>query len=183
MTAPQLAALSEWSNLKETVHLAQSSEHDHKILNQFAAMLFWMVDDANVGTTARMEFAFRFRLAVSGMKVWEQMEALVHSTLTKHPVSSITSEHFAHHSLTTFLQCTSKDILSPASPSLSDLTHNPTYLAACRVGGSLVNVKDIPFWDRRNESPSDEPSTVASSSDADGSLDGDESDYSSEDTM
>ena len=87
MTPQQKAAVADWTNLKETVHLAQASEHEHKILNQFAALLSWMVDDANVGTTARMEFAFRFRLAVSGMKGWEQTERLIYSTLSKYPVS------------------------------------------------------------------------------------------------
>ena len=103
MTGPQLSRLSEWSDLKETVHLAQSSVHEHKILNQFAAMLLWMVDDGNAATTARMEFAFRFRLAVSGMKAWERIEALVYSTLDAYPVSSALSTHLSHRNLTAFL--------------------------------------------------------------------------------
>ena len=37
----------------------------------------------------------------------------------------------------------------PTTPSLSDIELNRTYLAACRVGGALVNPKDIPFWPRR----------------------------------
>ena len=87
MTAPQKAAVAEWANLKETVHLTQSSEHEHKLLNQFAALLSWVVDDANVCTTERMEFVFRFRLAVTGMKGWERIEHLIHSTLDKYPVT------------------------------------------------------------------------------------------------
>ena len=72
----------------------------------------------------------------------------------------------------------SEAILSPLSPSLPDLTHNATYLAACRVGGSLVKVKDIPFWDRRNE-PSD-TNDVASSELTDGDSSNDDSGNSSE---
>ena len=65
-------------------------------------MLLWMADDGNAGTTARMEFAFRFRLAVSGMKVWEQIEALVNSTLDRYPVSSALPTHLSHRNLTAF---------------------------------------------------------------------------------
>ena len=100
MTPQQKAAAAEWTELKETVHLAQSSEHEHKILNQFAALLSWMVDDANIGTTGRMEFAFRFRLAVSGMKGWERIEKLIHSTLDKYPVGQVCLPKPLRHDLT-----------------------------------------------------------------------------------
>ena len=63
-------------------------------------MLLWMVDDGNAATTARMEFAFRFRLAVSGMKAWERIEALVYSTLDAYPVSSALSIHLSYYNLT-----------------------------------------------------------------------------------
>ena len=72
----------------------------------------------------------------------------------------------------------SEAILSPLSPSLPDLTHNATYLAACRVGGSLVKVKDIPIWDRRNETS--ESNDVESSESTDGNSSDDDSGNSTE---
>ena len=77
-----------WQNLKDNVHFAQSSERQRATLMQFGALLAFMVDEAHVGTTARMEFVFRFRLAIFSMSVWDQLEALVSRTLTKYPVSS-----------------------------------------------------------------------------------------------
>ena len=82
------ASSGMWQNLRDNVHFAQSSERQRAILMQFGALLAFMVDEAHVGTTARMEFVFRFRLAVFGMSVWDQVEALVSRTLTKYPVSS-----------------------------------------------------------------------------------------------
>ena len=82
------ASSGMWQNLRDNVHFAQSSERQRAILMQFGALLAFMVDEAHVGTTARMEFVFRFRLAVFGMSVWDQLEALVSRTLTKYPVSS-----------------------------------------------------------------------------------------------
>ena len=81
------AASGVWQNLKDNVHFAQSAERQRAILMQFGALLAFMVDEAHVSTTARMEFVFRFRLAVFGMSVWDQVDALVSRTLIKYPVS------------------------------------------------------------------------------------------------
>lgn len=78
-----------WQNLKDNVRHTQSSEHQRTILMQFAALLAFIVDEEYVGTTARMEFVFRFRLAVFGMSVWEQIETLVHRTLGTYTVGSV----------------------------------------------------------------------------------------------
>ena len=69
----------------------------------------------------------------------------------------------------------------PGSPSLTDLTNNATYLAACHFESSLVNVKDIACWNHCCHD--DNASTASASSDTEASLIGDESETSSRVTV
>ena len=71
----------------------------------------------------------------------------------------------------------------PSSPDLSNLTGNSTYLTACRLGGSLVDVEDIPFWPPHNASAEPDDASGSQSSAEEGPSRGDEDNPRSKSTV
>ena len=72
-----------WSLLQEATRRAEYSRYQRRVFSQVGALLVHL---ANVDVLDRMEFAYQFALAVSGLNVWEDLESLVHLYCDRFPV-------------------------------------------------------------------------------------------------
>ena len=75
---------TRFEGLRNATQRAEAERSHCLLLSQLAMLLEHL---ATVYTIDRMEFAYLFRLAVTGLTVWEDMEGLIYTYCEKFPVS------------------------------------------------------------------------------------------------
>ena len=70
--------------MQEASRRAEYSRYQRLVLAQVGALLVYL---ATVDILDRMEFAYQFSLAVSGLNVWEDVQSLVHLYCDRFPVT------------------------------------------------------------------------------------------------